>query len=179
MPRMILHSALLLLLLTSPVLAYESLQALYEQAEPSGEYDRYIELDPQTEYLGDLHVSVEENVRLIGNGALIHGRPYNISIGVFFGTLDVSNCVVIGGGYGIYFSTGASGSAFANTISGCSEYGISTIYQDEQIGVEIWDNIITDCQIGFYCIELHHPEYLDYNTIYSTTSYRYAEFCPD
>jgi len=178
MLRTLLNAVLLLIILASPVLAYESLQALYEQTEPQGEYDRYIELDPQIEYLGDLHIAVAENVRLVGNGAIIHGRPYNISIGVFFGALDVSNCVVIGGGYGIYYSTNASGSAFNNTVTGCSEYGISTIYHNDQIGVEIWNNIVTDCFYGFYCIEDHYPACLDYNTIYNTTSFRYAEMCP-
>jgi len=179
MPRTTLIIALLLLMLASPVLAYESLQALYEQAGPSGDYNRYIELDSLSEYLGDLHIAVAENVRLIGNGASIHGLPYNISIGIFFGNLDVSNCVVVGGGYGIYYSTNASGSAFNNTVTGCSEYGIATIYHNEEIGVEIWNNIITDCFYGFYCVENHYPACLDYNTVYNTTGFRYAEMCPD
>ena len=175
--RKFLFSILILAISIAPAFAYQSLQEIYEAAGPWGDYDKYLELDPEIEYLGDMHVSEAISVMVIGNGAIIHGRPYNISIGAFFGRLDVTGCIVIGGGYGIYYSTDASGNVFNNTVVGCSEYGISTIYQDEDYGVHVWNNIITDCFHGFYCIEYHYPEYLGYNTIYGVTGYRYAEFC--
>ncbi|MCP4580139.1 MAG: hypothetical protein GY839_00870 [candidate division Zixibacteria bacterium] len=168
----------MLLIFVVPAFAYQSLQEIYEAAEPSGEYDKFIELDPEVEYLGNLHISDPINVCLIGNGAIIHGRPYMISIGAFFGRLDVSGCIVIGGSYGIYYSTQSSGLVFNNTIVGCDQYGIATIYQDEDFGVEVWNNIIVDCYYGFYCIEEHHPVYLGYNTVYDAEVFRYAEFCP-
>lgn len=179
MPKAILTLFIIFTMTVSPVMAYQSLQELYELAQPQGEYDKYIELDPFTEYLGDLRVLQDESVRLIGNGAIIHGRPYNMSISVIFGRLDISGCVLVDGGYGIYYSTLSSGNIFCNTVAGCTEYGISTVYQDVTEGVNIWDNIVTDCRYGFYCVDTYHPNYLGYNTIWNITIYRYAEFCPD
>jgi len=168
----------MLLLFMVPAFAQQSLQEIYEAAEPMGDYDKYVELDPDTEYIGDLRISAAINVCIIGNGAIIYGRPYRMSVGVFFGRLDISGCIVSGGGSGIYYSTQASGTIFNNTVVGCDQHGIATIYQDEDIGVEIWNNIIIDCHYGFYCIEEHHPSYLGYNTVYNSTLYRYAELCP-
>jgi hypothetical protein len=179
MRAMISAVLLFALMAASPVIAFESLQALYEQAEPYGEYDRYIELNPDIEYLGDLWVGDDINVCLIGNGAIIHGRPYFSSISVNFGRLDMSGCVLLGGGYGISYTTNSRGNIFNNTVYGCTERGISTVYQSDVPGVMVWNNIIVGGTYSFFCVEYHHPSYLEYNTVWNSTIYRYAELCPD
>lgn len=161
-----------------PAFAYQSLQELYNQAGPSGVYDKYIELDPAAEYQGDLRISEAISARLVGNGALIHGAPNNMAIGVWLGRLDISGCIISGAAYGIYYTTNATGDVYNNTVTDCSQYGIAAIYTDNEAGFNVWNNIITDCYLGFYCIEEYHPLFLGYNTVYGTTSHRYAEFCP-
>lgn len=172
-------SFLAIILLIVPCFAYESLQQAYNNAGPLGEYDKCVELDPEVEYSGDLSIYGDQDVCIQGNGALIHGRNYGISIGVWGSRLDVFNCVIVGGSYGIYYGTGAKGETRSNTIADCAECGIAAIYPNFQAGLEVWDNIITDCYYGLYCIEGYHPSYIGYNTVFSTSSYRYAEFCPD
>lgn len=162
-----------------PVMAYQSLQDIFDQATPYGAYDKYIELDPAIEYLGDLHITGDINTRLIGNGALIHGVNIDIAIGVHTGHADISGCVIVGGGFGIYYSFGASGNIYNNTIYGSSMYGISTIYQDTIDGVHIWDNIITNCYCGILCIEENQPSYYGYNTFWAIQVYNCAEQCLD
>jgi len=165
-------------LLSPPVFGYESLQELYEQAGSQGEYDKYLELDPETEYEGDLRVNGDIDVCLIGNGAVIYGIPNTVAVGVWGSHLDISGCVIVDAAYGIFYSTNSSGEIRGNTIDNCSEWGISVIYPDMQAGVTVWDNIVTNSYYGFYCVEYFHPVYLGYNTIHSTNSYRYCELCP-
>jgi len=169
----------ILFMIYAPLSADQSLQEVFDLAEGSGEYDKYIELDPDQIYIGDLVVPAGLRVYLDGNGALIQGIPYNFSIYVWGSFLDISNCVVVDGYFGIYYDTLSAGSIHSNTVVGCSYSGISVIYQDMSEDVEIWDNIITDCDIGFLCLEGWHPRYVGYNTIYAMEVYRYAEFCPE
>jgi parallel beta-helix repeat protein len=169
----------LLLIAAIPAFAYESLQEVYNNAGSQGIYDKYVELDPAIEYLGDLNISGNISVRLDGNGALIHGRDNAIAIAVWGSHVDISHCVISGGAYGIYFSANSYGTIYCNTISGCVDFGITALYPNANERTEVYDNIVTDCYHGFYCMELNHPDYLGYNTIFNIQAYRYAEFCPD
>lgn len=177
MQKTIITAIIAVAFLAAPALAYQSLQELFEQAEPYGGYDRYIELDPSEQYIGDLWIDTDVSVRLIGNGALVHGGVFAIS--VMYGRLNISGCVIVGGYEGLFYSTNSSGEIYNNTITSCQNYGISVIYPDDNEGVQIWDNIITDCYYGIFCIEDHHPDYIGYNTIWNTVSFRYAEQCLD
>ena len=166
-----------LLMMASPAFAYLSLQELFDQAGPYGGYDKYIELDPAEEYIGDLWIDSDVSVRLIGNGALVHGGIAAIT--VMYGRLNISGCVIVGGYEGLFYSTSSSGEIYNNTIANCQNYGISVIYPNDNEGVYITDNIITNCYYGIFCIEDHHPAYIGFNTVWNTQSFRYAEQCLD
>jgi hypothetical protein len=162
-----------------PLMADQSLQEVFDLAEDYAGYDKYIELDPDQIYIGDLVVPAGLKVYIDGNGAIIQGQPYNFSIYVWASLLDISNCVVLDGYYGIYYDTLSAGNINSNTVVGCSYAGITVIYQDMSEDVEIWDNIVTDCDIGILVLENWHPRYIGYNTVYAIQQYRYAELCPD
>lgn len=179
MIKKLLAIAFILLLGVIPLMAYESLQDVYLAASGNGDYDKYIELNPDIEYLGDLRISAGHNVFLDGHGALIHGEGDNfVNIGVSLSTLDIQNCVIVGGLGGIYMGVQASGTIKNLTILGCVEAGIRTYSVGSPNEIAVYDNIITDCLYGFFCNEDEHPQYLGDNTVYNTVSYRYAHFCP-
>ena len=179
MRLIMLLTVIMLLLGGVPCMAYESLQQLFNEADSYGEYDRYIVLDPDTEYSGDLRIMAGHSVCVVGNGARIYAQSNNlIQVGVYSSRLDIQNCVMIGGLGGIYFGTNASGTICNNTITGCSESGIRLFAIGSYNQDYVYDNIITDCYYGLFCNELERPSYLGYNTVYDIYSYRYAEFCP-
>ena len=66
MRNTILTAIIVLLLGAIPCLAYQSLQELFNQAQPNGEYDKYIVLDSETEYLGDLRIMSGYDVCVVG-----------------------------------------------------------------------------------------------------------------
>jgi hypothetical protein len=169
----------IMLLIFTPCFAYQSLQEVFDQATGQGEYDKYLELDPTVEYLGDLHLNSSGDVCIMGNGARIFSRnTYMISIAVSGSRLDIQNCVFIGGGGAIYFSTNVAGTIKNNTIIGCTSSGIRTYSIGASNQLYIYDNILADCYDGIFCNEDEHPVYLGYNTVYNATRYRYAENCP-
>jgi hypothetical protein len=179
MIKVFLKTAILICLIASNSSSYQSLQEVYDEAPAYGDFDKYVELDPTIEYLGDLHVTGDIRTRIIGNGAIIYGIGNYIDISVRTGYAEISGCVIEGGGFGIYYSFGASGSIHNNTIFGANLYGIWTNYQDTVDGVYIWDNIITNCSYGIFCIENQRPAYYGFNTIWAIEIYRYAEQCLD
>jgi hypothetical protein len=180
MLKLLITLIAVIVMASSPAMAYQSLQAIFLEADGQGGYDRYIELDPDIEYLGDLRISPGLNVYLNGNGAKIYAQNNNlIQVGVTASNLDIQNCVFIGGLTGLYYVNEASGTINNNTITGCIDAGIKIMYPNHISGTYVYDNIITDCCYGFYCVEGEHPQYLGYNTVYSIVRYRYAEFCPN
>ena len=179
MIRLLISVVLTVLITGAPVLAYQSLQEIYLAADGRDGYDKYIELDPDIEYLGDLRILAGLNVYLDGNGAIVHAQNSNlIHIGVNGSNLDIQNCVLIGGLGGIYFINGSSGTIMNNTVTGCSDAGVKVITPAYSPGTYVYDNIITDCFYGFYCNEGERPHYLGFNTVYNAGRYRYAQFCP-
>lgn len=179
MRKMMTTAVLVIITMISPAFAYQSLQGVYDAAEPGNGYDRYIELDPAIEYEGDLQINSLDKVCIKGNGAIIHGNPYMMSVYVLFAQLDISECVLVDGSYGIYYALDSYGTIRNNTIYNATEQGIAIIYPDEERGVEIYDNIITGANYGVLCLEEHHPTYLGYNTVWDVATYRYAEQCLD
>jgi hypothetical protein len=176
--RQLILSIILISIFSIPAFAYESLQEVFDNAGPSGDYTKYLELDPMVEYSGDLYIDQQMMVYINGNGALIYSSD-SMAVFISFGDLTITNCVIIGGQYGVYFGLNSSGKVYSNTINQSGTSGISINYQNMDKGVEVWDNIITDCAYGFICIEEYHPSYIGYNTIYNARVYRYAEWCPD
>jgi len=155
-----------------------SLQEVFIQAGSQDGYDKYIELDPDSLYTGDLFIPNGLNVYIDGRGALIYGLPYYTSIHVFGSHLDISHCAIFGGYNAIFLDTMSTGNVNSNTIVGCQNIGIFVLYQDPSEDVEVWDNIITDCDYGIVVEENWHPRYVGYNTIYAIETYRYGELCP-
>jgi len=177
MRKLTLFFIVLILAGGTPAIAYQSLWEAYQDAPSYGGYDVYLELDQAIEYEGPLNIVGGVNVYINGNGAIIHGVN-GVSIGVANSNLDIENCVIVGGIGGIYVGPQGSGTINNNTITGMTDAGIRTYYPNQSVGVFIRNNIITDCYYGFFGIEDELPEYIGYNTIYDTWSYRYAEFCP-
>ncbi|MEE9555195.1 MAG: hypothetical protein V3W18_12975 [candidate division Zixibacteria bacterium] len=178
MKRLVLITIILTLTAYVPALAYQSLQEIYDNADGNGLYDKYIQLNPDLEYLGDLRISDSVNVRIDGKGAVIFGIDEEVAVNIHYANVDISNCVIVGGSCGIFFGAGASGDIYCNTITGSTFSGIAVTYPDLEAGVEVWDNIITESFFGLYCVEDYHPRYIGYNTVYDTESFRYAELCP-
>ena len=168
----------LILTVYVPAFAYQSLQEVYDSAEGNGLYDKYVQLDPNIEYLGDLSISESIKVRIDGKGAIIFGIDEEVAVNIHYADLNISNCVIVGGSCGIFFGAGASGDIYCNTITGSTFSGIAVVYPNLEAGVEVWDNIITESFYGLYCVEDYHPRYIGYNTVYDTESFRYAELCP-
>ena len=162
----------------TPALAYESLQQVYDNAGPMGEYDKYIELDPATGYLGDLVIATGLHTYINGHGAIIHGEPGARAVWVFASSLDIANCIIVGGMNGIHYDTLSAGSIHNNTVVGCDSIGIVVFYHDYNQGAEVWDNIIVGGMYGFIRLEGWPLNYMDYNTIYNSSIYRYGDYCP-
>ena len=177
MRKPILIVTLFMFLCNIPVLAYESLYEVYSNAGGNGQYDKYLELNPDIEYLGDLNVVNGVNAYIDGHGAIIHGQDSRPAICVSGANLHLQNCVIVGGYGGVYLASDCSAMLVNNTITGCFDSGVKS-YSINYSNTQYWNNIITDCYYGIYCVEYERPYYIAYNTIHNTTSYRYAEYCP-
>lgn len=110
--RSLVHRAagacLALVLLPSAARA-ETLQAAYEAAGPAQGYDRWVELVPGARYTGGLwiggtfdrmagaFVGRGENVRIVGNGAVLDLEGGSITIAYCANRLDLDDCVVLHG----------------------------------------------------------------------------------
>ncbi|MCD6162978.1 MAG: right-handed parallel beta-helix repeat-containing protein [candidate division Zixibacteria bacterium] len=178
MKKTLLIIIMMLLMGNIPAIAYQSLWEVYDEAGGSGEYDKWLDLDPSIEYLGNLNITTGLNVYINGHGALIHGRINTGAICVSGSHLDIENCVIIDGHAGLYIGSGSSAIIKNNTITGMTDSGIRTFYIGIGANTQIYDNIITDCYYGYFGIENEIPGYIGFNTVYNTISYRYAEFCP-
>jgi len=84
-----------LLIAFSPLYAYQSLQEVFDSAQPAEGYDRYVVLDNTIEYEGDLIVTYGQRAYINGNGALIHGISNMISIIVLLGVTASSSMPVV------------------------------------------------------------------------------------
>ncbi|MCP4582379.1 MAG: hypothetical protein GY839_12265 [candidate division Zixibacteria bacterium] len=177
MKKIVIMIITAMLLVAMPAFAYQSLQEVFDQANGNDEYHKYIQLDPGMEYHGDLEIPPGLDVCIEGNGAIIWGLDSHKAIRVLASRLDISNCIVIGGNYGIHFDTMSTGSISNNTIVGCNYAGITVWFHDFNASMEIWDNIIIEGQVGLFCVEAQHPDYIGYNTVYNTDGHRYAEYC--
>jgi len=166
------------ILMVSGAFSYQSLQEVYNEAEPGQQFDKYIELDPEIEYLGDLMIFDGMNVYIDGHGAKIYGEHTDLVIGVYSSNLEIHNCVIIGGYGGIYISNLSSGKIYCNTIIGCSEAGIRTYYIDRNKDTEIYDNIITDADYGVFVIEDELPDYVAFNDLHNISQIGYVQYCP-
>ncbi len=160
--------------------AYQSLQECYDEASGNGEYDKYVVLDPDIEYYGDLSLYNQGDVCIEGNGARIYADPDDpnpILITCAATNLDISHCIFIEGIGAIYLAANASGDIRNCTMVGMTQAAIRSYSIGENNQVHIYDNIIYGCYDGLICNEFEMPSYIGYNTVYDCTRHRYAEFC--
>lgn len=86
-----------------------SLKQMYDQAGPAAGYDRYIVLETGVIYTGGLWIGrtfnrmsatfdgVDEDVRIVGNGAIIDLQGGEICCAYQTGRLEIDDCVVLHG----------------------------------------------------------------------------------
>jgi len=87
-----------------------SLRQAYEEAGPAGGYDRWIELEPGALYTGGLQIGPSlspiqhelvgppgEDVRIVGNGAVLDLEGAQLMISYCENRLDIDDCVVVNG----------------------------------------------------------------------------------
>jgi len=168
---------LIILLVASQAYGYQSLREVYDSTEPGEGYLKYIVLDPEVEYAGDLITSYRDTVRIIGNGAIIHAISSN-AISANRTLLDISGCVFVDGISAITYQSGSCGKIFNNTIVGFDDIGIKIDHPNLGTNVEIYNNIIIDCQYGIWAIEEYLPEYIAYNVNDDISGFEYALLCP-
>lgn len=87
-----------------------SLKQIYDEAQPFDIYDRYLELENGIIYEGGLFIGsfyhpqrqsfinvTEENVKIVGNGAILDLQGQQICISYCNKQLDIEDCVIING----------------------------------------------------------------------------------
>ncbi|MCP4547910.1 MAG: hypothetical protein GY835_15715 [bacterium] len=87
-----------------------TLREVYEQSGPAGGYDRWLELETGVTYTGGLLIGRSlipylvdvfggpcEDVRIVGNGAILDLEGSQLCISYCRNRLDISDCVVING----------------------------------------------------------------------------------
>jgi len=162
--------------------AYQSLQQIYDAAEPGGGYDKLLELDPAEEYGGDLSIPAGVTVCIHGNGAKIIGLSSpSRAIQVYGSQLDIDHCVFVGrdtGAEGIFFNSSSWGEVTNNTIVDFRNSGIKVYYYNVSQGLVIENNIISGCYYGFYGEEGYLPTYFAYNDVWGNAGLNYAYYCP-
>jgi hypothetical protein len=178
MLQQVTSAVISLVFMISSIHAYESLQSVYDQAGSNGDYDKYIELNPETDYLGDLIINTGLNVYINGHGAVIYGTSGNRAIWVYASSLDLSHCIIVGGQNGIHYDTLSSGTIHNNTVVNCDSIGITVYYHDYSQGCEVWDNIVVGGMYGYIRFDQWPANYLGYNTVYNSGIYRYGDYCP-
>lgn len=104
-----MRATLLSLVLLATPAAADSLKEAYDRALPANGYDRWIELEPGATYTGGLwiggtfnRITAEfedggEDVRIVGNGAILDLRRGELCIAYCDNRLDVSDCVIVDG----------------------------------------------------------------------------------
>ena len=95
------HLLLSFFLITITVNAI-SLQEMYDNAVNENGYDKYIELETGVTYTGGLELDAlngdpDQDVAIIGNGAVIYMDSSGIVFSNIDGRLDVENCVIVKG----------------------------------------------------------------------------------
>ncbi|MBD3168771.1 MAG: hypothetical protein GF307_04755 [candidate division Zixibacteria bacterium] len=172
-------SAIVIVLLGgSNLYAYQSLQEEYDNASAGAGYDRFIVLDPDIEYEGDLVISNGDYVGIVGGGAKIYAGSHRSLISIHASGLDIWECVLIGGHNALNYRENSYGVIWNNTIYNADSVGIKTYIQRDEPNVEIYNNIISDCFYGIWSNEYFLPTYIGYNIIYETTYLIYAGYCP-
>jgi hypothetical protein len=103
------HTLLLLCALSS-LAAATTLKEMYDLAPSQGEYDRFIELETGVVYTGGLLIGnvfypatnelvggEEQDVRIVGNGAILDLQGEQLIISYCDNRLDIDDCVIING----------------------------------------------------------------------------------
>lgn len=138
-----------------------SLKEVYEQSQPQNGYDKYLELNTGEIYTGGLLIgkvihpfSTElyggegENVKIVGNGAILDLQGNQISISMCNNVLDIEDCIIINGNIryrGVNSSVGnfiPTGTVQYVTFYTPQDYGIRL--QGAGNGINIHNNIVVN-----------------------------------
>ena len=156
-----------------------SLQEVYDNAEPIGEYDKYLILDSNTTYYGGIGL-YEGNVMIEGNGAIIDLQNY-AGIWVYGSedypcNLDIKYCSIVNGEYdGLNFSGTSTGN-----IENCN-------FIDNNIGLKLMDqvtvnvdnsNFINNSTYGLAIITEDPTCNINYSNSWNNGEYDFMENCP-
>ncbi len=177
MKKAILATIVIVLLIQLPAFALESLRDVYLNAQPGNGYLKYIELDPNVEYEGNLVISGSDTVRIIGNGAKIFVPVYSYAISVNRSKLDISGCVFINGVSALVYQSSSSGEICNNSFYNFSHSAMKIDHPHPTENVQIYDNIISNCQYGIWALEGYLPGYIAYNIVYNSGAFHYAQLC--
>ncbi|MCP4632552.1 MAG: right-handed parallel beta-helix repeat-containing protein [candidate division Zixibacteria bacterium] len=158
--------------------SYQSLQEVFDDASAGGGYDKLLILDPEIEYEGGLFIDAGLTAGIMGFGAKIFIPSDREGIEIYDSKLDITECVLIGGQAALYYQQNAYGKVYNNTIVGSAASGIICYYQNDDSNLVIYNNIISDCYYGIWGIEENLPSYIDYNIVYNSTVFNYAQYCP-
>ncbi|MHC4942533.1 MAG: hypothetical protein ACYTG7_05875 [Planctomycetota bacterium] len=154
-------AAFLFLILLCQAALPATLKEMYDQAPALHGYDRYIELETGVVYTGGLYIGQTfnritaefqgrgENVRIVGNGAILDLEGGEICISYCSHELSIDDCVILNGDIryrgieaGIYeYPTGFVRHV---TFYRPHDYGVRIFAAGADISLE-W-NIIVDCQ---------------------------------
>lgn len=136
-----------------------TLREAVQSAGPAGGYDRWVELEPGEVYTGGLLIGPiflpysdqpvgppGEDVRIVGNGAVLDLQGGRICISYCNNRLDISDCVILDGDVRFrgYDPTGLmpAGSVSQVTFWMPQDYGVKVILGDCQVTLE--RNLIVD-----------------------------------
>jgi len=149
----------LLLLLLAGVAGATTLREAVQAAGPANGYDRWVELEPGRVYTGGLLIGpifrpysdqpwgpAGEDIRIVGNGAVLDLQGGRICISYCNRRLDISDCVIVDGDVRFrgYDPTGLmpSGSVSQVTFWRPQDYAVKVILGDCDVTVE--RNIVVD-----------------------------------
>ena len=178
MRKALITMMLLMLVGCASAFGYQSLQEVYDNAPPGMTYDKYVTLDREIEYEGDLVIDEDLSVAIMGNGAKIFTLDNGAAVTIEYAKLHISGCVIIGGRNGLFFGYGSYGRVYNNTIVDSDSAGVFSYYPEGEYNLEIYNNIITGCRFGIAAVEDFLPVYVGYNILYDCWVYNYAQFCP-
>jgi parallel beta-helix repeat protein len=149
------------------------LQDVFDAAGPGEGYDKLIDLDPGQIYTGYMVVASPTTCLLRGNGALILLDPGGQIWAGAGSKLDVENCVITGGAYGLSYEFCAN-----STVTNCTIVGNDIGIRNWVCQVTITNSIIAgNYEHGIECREEYEPV-MSYNDVWGNGQLNYAAFCP-
>ena len=161
-------------ILIIPLLAHSStLQQMYISASAGLGYDKMIELEGDSVYLGGLSIT-NQKVAIRGQGAIIDLQGSNISASGN-AVIDLDGCVIINGNSALYATESVT-----SRITQCTFYGnqIAIHFMALSGMIEVGNTILAhNSQYGFAC-EKATARVLHFIDSYENLQGDFMEWCP-